>query len=216
MLSNSKKKLVRENSLLWGEDVAESYHAAAASHMDVQRNYFIEPILARHPVEYTKVVDFACGYGRNTDFLLAHSEEIVMVDVNEHNLYYCRQKYAGDQRVSVIGCNGYDLRAISDASITFLYTFDSVVHFPPKIVKAYMPEFSRVLTPGAYAFIHHSNYTAAGEDADFRGNPHWRNYMSDKLFAKMARSAGFEVVEQTICEWGGDADIDCISLLKKR
>jgi hypothetical protein len=40
-----------------------------------------------------------------------------------------------------------------------------------EIVMSYIPEFARVLRPGAYAFVHHSNYTA-NPGGDFRQNPH--------------------------------------------
>lgn len=216
MLGNSKKKLVKENSLLWGEEVAQSYHAAAADHMAVQWGHFIEPIIKRHPINYDSVIDFACGYGRNTDQLLNYTSNVSMVDVNPHNIEYCQRKYSGDERVRVVSCSGFDLKNIPNQSATLLYTFDSVVHFPPQIVKAYLPDFYRVVASGGYAFVHHSNYTAAGEGADFKDNPHWRNYMSDRMFAKLALSVGFEVVEQDICEWGGVPELDCISLLRKR
>lgn len=215
MLFNSLKNLVKRNSLLWGEDVAETYHGAAARDMQVHWDKFIEPVRARHPIDYSSVVDFACGYGRNTDFLLRFSECITMIDVNPHNIDYCREKYATNPQVTVKQCNGYDLRAISDDFCTFLYTFDSMVHFPPKIVRAYLPEFFRVLKPGGYSLIHHSNYADRGPNADFKTNPHWRNHMSATLFAGISRGVGFEVVEQTVHPWGDIQALDCVTVLRK-
>ncbi len=214
MLFKSMKSLVKKNSLLWGEDVAESYHGAAARDMQVHWNRYIEPTIQRHPIDYANTIDFACGYGRNTDFLLTLAEHVTMIDVNKHNLEYSQRKYANNPKVTVKECNGYDLRNIDDGACTFFYTFDSMVHFPPDIVKAYLPEFYRVLAPGAYALIHHSNYTAGGPGNDFRKNPHWRNYMSAEMFADIARSAGFSVVEQTVHDWGLP-DLDCVSVVKK-
>ncbi|WP_053252939.1 class I SAM-dependent methyltransferase [Ensifer adhaerens] len=215
MFFTSLKNLVKRNSLLWGEDVAEAYHGAAARDMQAHWNQFIEPARRRHPIDYTSVVDFACGYGRNTDFLLPFSEHVTMIDVNEHNLQYCQEKYAGNPKVDVKQCNGYDLGKIPGEHCSFFYTFDSMVHFPPKILKAYLPEFFRVLKSGGYALVHHSNYTAGGPNGDFKANPHWRNYMSVDMFANISRAAGFIVAEQTMHAWGEVADLDCVTILQK-
>ncbi|SDO22001.1 class I SAM-dependent methyltransferase [Ensifer sp. YR511] len=215
MLFNNLKSLVRKNSLLWGADVAEAYHGAAARDMQLHWDQFIEPARQRHPINYDTTIDFACGYGRNTDFLLSFARHITMIDVNQHNLDYCRKKYADNVRVDVKECSGYDLRDIVDDYCSFFYTFDSMVHFPPRIIKAYLPEFFRILKSGGYALIHHSNFTGRGVDADFRASPHWRNYMSAKMFAEVAEGAGFAVVEQTIHAWGGVPELDCVSILKK-
>lgn len=216
MIFNRKRHLVQKNSMLWGEEVAEQYHGAAARDMQAHWDEYIEPTLRRHPIDYEAVMDFACGYGRNTDILLLRSKTVTMVDVNTHNIAYCQKKYADEQRVNVVECSGYDMSKIESNSTTFFYTFDSVVHFPKELIKSYMPEISRVMKLGAHAFIHHSNYTAGGPKADFRSNPHWRNYMSADLFAQLAADVGFEIVEQSVQPWGGVAELDCISVLKKR
>jgi ubiquinone/menaquinone biosynthesis C-methylase UbiE len=214
MFFRSMKNLVQKNSLLWGEEVAEDYHGAAARDMQAHWNDYIEPTIRRHPITYTNTIDFACGYGRNTDFLLPLADHVTMIDVNKHNVEYCQKKYADNPKVTVNECNGYDLSNIGDGECSFFYTFDSMVHFPQEIVKAYLPEFFRVLAPGGYAFIHHSNYVAGGPKKDFRKNPHWRNYMSAAIFADIATSAGFSVAEQTLHHWGVP-DLDCVSVIKK-
>ncbi|MEI3855876.1 MULTISPECIES: class I SAM-dependent methyltransferase [unclassified Ensifer] len=214
MFQNNLKSLVKKNSLLWGKEVAEDYHKAAERDMEMHWNGYVEPALARHAIDYSEVVDFACGYGRNTDFLLRRAGRVSMVDVNKHNIEYCRAKYQNNQRVEVRACNGYDLGDIGEASCTFFYTFDSMVHFPLRIVEAYLPEFFRVLKPGGYALVHHSNYTKAGPNADFKKNPHWRNYMSAEIFAGLAKAAGFVVAEQTVHPWGVP-NLDCVTILLK-
>jgi ubiquinone/menaquinone biosynthesis C-methylase UbiE len=63
------------------------------------------------------------------------------------------------------------------AAATFLFCFDSMVHFDSDVVRAYLREARRVLRPGGHAFLHHSN-TMAHPGGDFRAQPHWRNFMS--------------------------------------
>jgi hypothetical protein len=103
------------------------------------------------------------------------------------------------------------LASLETAAFTFLYTFDAMVHFDLEIVLSYITEFSRVLEDGAYAFVHHSNYTA-NPGGDFRDNPHWRNFMSAGIFKHVAVRSGFTVVQQRIFSWG-EPDNDCISVL---
>lgn len=214
MILKSLKGLVKRDSLLWGQSVADDYHGAAARDMQQHWDVYIEPAIRNHPIDYSHVIDFACGYGRNTDFLLKLAEQVTMIDVNMHNVEYCRVKYSANSNVVVRECNGYDLRNIGTETGTFFYTFDSMVHFPPKIIEAYLPEFFRVLRRGGYALIHHSNYTAAGPRADFRENPHWRNYMSAQLFASIAEATGFSIVEQTVHAWG-IPELDCVTVLRR-
>jgi ubiquinone/menaquinone biosynthesis C-methylase UbiE len=214
MLAKRLKKVVQQNSLLWGADVAADYHGAAALGMEEQWEGVIKPALQRHPIDYTDTFDFACGYGRNTDFLLTLAGRVTMIDVNSHNVEYCKDKYRGNDKVSIVQCNGYDLRQLEPESATFLYTFDSMVHFPKDIIKSYLPEFLRVLRRGGFAFIHHSNYTLGGPKKDFRENPHWRNYMSAEIFCDIAKRSGFNIEEQTVIPWDLP-ELDCITILSK-
>lgn len=69
--------------------------------------------------------------------------------------------------------DGTGLVGLDTSAFTFVYTFDSMVHFDLEIVMSYIPEFARVLKPAAHAFVHHSNYTA-NPGGDFRQNPHWK------------------------------------------
>ena len=92
-----------------------------------------------------------------------------------------------------------------DGSITLVYSFDSMVHFAPEVVRSYLRECRRVLVPGGHGFCHHSNYTG-NRDGDFRTSPHWRNYMSRELFATYCREAGLDLVRSDVIDWGQPPD----------
>lgn len=209
----SLDEMVSENSMLWGADVSYDYHQRAAQDMRTHWDLFIQPAIRKHPIDYARVIDFACGQGRNSDMLVHFADHITMIDVHSENVEFCLQKYSFSPRIDVKSCNGYNLDGIDDQSTTFLYCFDAMVHFPPEIVRSYMPEFQRVMCPGAYAFIHHSNYDKA-PGGDFRSNPHWRNHMSAGEFAGIATAAGLEVVEQVLIDWE-IPELDCISVLSR-
>ena len=103
---------------------------------------------------------------------------------------------------------------LPDESQTFLFTFDSMVHFDAEVIDSYLSEFSRILCPGGAAFVHHSNYRE-NKGGDFRDNPHWRSYMTAELFEKLALQSGFDWIEQVMMNWGHAADLDCLSLIGK-
>ena len=208
------QNIVASEAFLWGDSTASSYHEHASSHMDVQWDNIISPILRTLPIDYSKTIDFAAGYGRNTRKLLDFGAgHVTMVDVNPECIDHMRTHFTGENTTIVLN-DGFDLAGLETGAFTFLYSFDAMVHFDLEIISSYVPEFSRVLKSGAYAFVHHSNYTA-NPGGDFRDNPHWRNFMSAGIFKHLARRAGFEVVQQTLLNWG-EPDNDCITVLSKR
>jgi SAM-dependent methyltransferase len=109
--------------------------------------------------------------------------------------------------------NGIDLSAVPDASVTFVYCFDAMVHFYPEVVRKYIKEFRRVLAPKARGFVHYSN-NHANPQADYRDHPGWRNYMSREIFEawlvedglRPIKSAYVRGVMEVITEDDGNCD----------
>jgi len=209
------KEIVANEALLWGNGVADTYHAAAGRAMDDQWRRMIWPMLQRNGVDVSQTVELACGFGRNSRKLLeAGSRSLTLVDVNPDNIAYCRQHIQPLGNVSLVQNNGLDLSALGDGKFTLVYTFDSMVHFDLELVISYVAEFARILQPGGLAFIHHSNFTGS-PGSDFRQNPHWRNFMSAMIMRHIAFRNKFEVAEQQIISWGGVSGLDCLSLLRR-
>ena len=207
--------VIANESLLWGKNVAGTYHAAAARDMERHWNSLIWPMLSRHAVDFSSTLELACGYGRNSRKLLqAGAASLTLVDVNPDNIAYCRDNIQPLGNVHLVQNNGVDFEQLGNETFTFAYTFDSMVHFDLELVISYVAEISRVLKVGGLAFIHHSNYCDL-PGADFKNNPHWRNFMSAKIMRHIAIKNGLDVVEQQIIDWGGSHQIDCLSLLKR-
>jgi SAM-dependent methyltransferase len=206
--------IVSSQSMLWGSAVDGLYHGPAQAAMDEHWTDIIAPFLAGEPIDMSRCLDFATGYGRNAAKLReAGASRVTLVDVHPDNVAHCRQRFAGDKAIVVHQNNGFDLSGLSDGAFTFVYSFDAMVHFDERLVAAYLPEFFRVLEPGGYAFVHHSNYSAA-PGTPFMENPHWRNHMSVERFADLARSAGFTIARQQKLSWIVD-DLDGLSLLQR-
>jgi ubiquinone/menaquinone biosynthesis C-methylase UbiE len=211
--SDRLRETVQAEAFHWGAETAVSYHGVAASHMDQQWKTLIEPVLAHYPIDYSRTIDFAAGYGRNTRKLLeAGAAHVTMVDVNPECVAHLETHFPRDRTSAVLN-DGAGLAGLDTSAFTFLYTFDAMVHFDLEIVISYIPEFARVLKLGAHAFVHHSN-DAANPGGDFRQNPHWRNFMSAAIFKHIAVRSGFDVIRQETFSWG-EPDIDCITVLQR-
>jgi len=209
------QNVVASESMLWGNNVANTYHAAATRDMERHWQHLIWPMLSRHAVDFSHTLELACGYGRNSRKLLeAGAASLTLVDVNPDNIEYCREHIQPLGDVSLIQNNGIDLSPLGEETFTFVYTFDSMVHFDLELVISYVAEFSRVLKVGGLSFIHHSNYSES-PGVEFQSNPNWRNFMSAKIMRHIAIRNKFEVVEQQIIDWGGSPKIDCLSLLRR-
>jgi len=169
--------------------------------------------LAPHAIDYANTLDLACGRGRHSQMLATLAKHMVLVEVNPEYIAFCRERFAGKPWDFVVN-NGYDLAAVGDRSITFLYCYDAAVHFDLEIILAYIKEFRRVLVPGGFAFVHHSNVDAH-PGIDFRLHPHWRNFMSKEIFAHLAIHNGLELIDQLVFDGcGPEAASDCFSLVR--
>lgn len=200
--------------------INSNYFDKAESHMRRQWNYYVWPYI--QDFLRTNVLDLAAGYGRNTEFLKDVCNQVIVSDINQGCLDYCRGRFKDDLNLSYFLLDGYSLEGIEEKSIALIYSFDSMVHFEPEVVESYIKEFQRVLVSGGHGFIHHSNYLGAQEDFTF--GPHWRNRMSKEIFKSLLEEVGLEVVSQRVIGWdesclGSEnvvSSLDCISIFTKR
>ena len=103
------------------------------------------------------VVEIAPGRGRWTRFLLPLAERLHLVDQSPECINRCKERFANAPALTFEVNDGRTLRGVPDASVDFLFTYDSLVHAELDVMKAYLAEFRRTLKPGGFAFVHHSN-----------------------------------------------------------
>jgi ubiquinone/menaquinone biosynthesis C-methylase UbiE len=168
-------------------------------------------------------LDFAAGHGRNSSNLAKLAKKLYVVDANPDAVQFLRQRFEAEAQaqcaVSVIQNNGVDLSDVPSGTVTTLYSFDAMVHFEKRLVEAYMPEFQRVMAPGALGFIHHSNFGRISEDPDFRNHPAWRANVDKNFFAQCCFRHKLLAVRQVTIDWSvGEMpmqDLDCLSIICK-
>ena len=77
----------------------ESYFASAEQWIDRQWSVEIEPILTRHPIDYSLTVDLGCGQGRNIPKLLPLAGKVIGLDVNPELIDLCNKRFATEKKV---------------------------------------------------------------------------------------------------------------------
>ena len=203
------------------DDWASHVYYDRAEELDVMAVFWAEGtpfVRAFDQLDRTSMIELACGHGRHAAQIIDTVGSLLLLDVNETNIDFCRRRFIGRTNVRCEVNNGYDLQLAATASASSIYSYDAMVHFEPDVVGAYLMDIPRVLKPGGRALLHHSVYSGnpGGRYAD---NPHHRNYMTSDLFKHFALRAGLAIISQEIFPWGAGsnfaADIDGLTLLER-
>lgn len=162
------------------------------------------------------VLEIAPGHGRFTRFLKEWSRRLIGVDLAPNCVEACRGRFADDPRLSFHVNDGRSLPMVSDGTIDFAFSFDSLVHVEIEAIEAYLDELGRVLRPGGIGFLHHSNVAALLAEGAF-DNRHWRaESVSARRVAERCPQAGLACVGQEIVNWGCAELSDCFTVVTTR
>lgn len=179
------------------------------------------------------ILEVGPGYGRWTQFLLDHCQELIIVDIAERCIHACKQRFEDSHQIRFCVGNGYSLDFLEDSSVDFIFSFESLVHTEIEILGSYLKEFSRVLRPGGSGFVHHSNlgsYENYFSRLDalpislsrllrLRGLADYDEWRAPTVtaenFERAGRDAGLHLVSQELVPWGGRRLIDCFSIFAK-
>lgn len=182
------------------------------------------------------ILEIAPGYGRWTAFLRNYCRRLTIVDLSTRCIEKCRERFAGDSRISYFVNDGTSLGMVDDASVDFIFSFDSLVHAEDDVLGSYMAEFSRKLRPDGVAFIHHSNLDEYERLVRIQSrlskvpklvgglsrlgvwenvNCHWRaRTMTAEKMAMFAKEYDLQCVSQELVTWNTkSAMIDCFSTI---
>ncbi len=174
------------------------------------------------------ILEIAPGFGRWTHYLKDYCEQLWAVDKSAECIEACLQRFAASSHVRCHLNDGRSLSMVPDASIDFVFSFDSLVHTNRDVVEAYLRELRRKLKIGGKGFIHHSNFgeyvnTPRERLPEALAKPlikarildwaHHRNPgMSADLFRTLCAQNGLYCVSQELVNWRGRRLIDCLSL----
>ena len=200
-----------------GKDWAKSNYYDRAEEADWLQPFWGEqsPFLRFFKeLDLTCVLELACGHGRHSEQLRGKAQSIVLVDINEANIAFCRKRFSGLEEFRFVLTNGYSFDSVQDRECTAVFSYDAMVHFDSDVVRAYLEETARVLRPGGRALFHHSNYSQ-NPGGDAHDNPGWRNFMSEALFEHYAAKCGLRRLASEVLNWGGKTALDFLTLLER-
>ena len=166
----------------------------------------------------TNILEIALGFGRWTPFLLNYCTRYIGIDISEVAVTHCQRAFSPlPGRPQFILGDGLHLSPATDNSIGFVFSFDSLVHVEIECISSYLAEIFRVLEPGGYAFLHHSNigqYVREGQltiaNHGMRGTS-----MSAERVHELCQSAGLRPLVHEKIRWIFNEYTDCFSLLQK-
>jgi SAM-dependent methyltransferase len=201
---------------------------------DTEWHGCIWPRIAQHlPAEH--VLEIAPGRGRWTQFLQAYAAHLTVVDLAPTCIAACRDRFRGLTHLTYHVNDGRSLAMLDDASIDFVFSFDSLVHADTDTVRAYVLQLGHKLKVGGTGFLHHSNLGAqrhwlgakravvalcAGSTrlADHLIQECLREpSMTAALMRDFCSEAGLACAMQELITWpGAHRPIDCLTTITKR
>ena len=166
------------------------------------------------------MLEIASGYGRWTHFLRNYATKLIAIDLAENCIEACKQRFAGDPRLSLYANDGKSLAMVEDNSLDFVFSYDSLVHADPEVLEAYLFELKGKMKENSVGFIHHSNFGEFRKEyayvmsipveirplilnKKYAGPHHWRSQiMTAPLFREMCEKTGFQCISQELVNWG--------------
>ena len=104
------------------------------------------------------VLEISPGGGRFSEIFRHKVRSYIGIDINAPAIEILRtQRFVNASHMQFYTNDGHSMPMVQNNSITFVFSFDSMVHFPPKAVVSYIAEIARVLRPGGTAWLHHGN-----------------------------------------------------------
>jgi SAM-dependent methyltransferase len=122
----------------------------------------------RHFLPAQRILEIAPGFGRWTQFLLNYCDGLIGVDLAPKCVDACQKRFEGQNAIFAVN-DGQTLPMVADASIDFVFSYDSLVHVESETLASYLTELARILKPDGLAFLHHSNYGAYRRSARLFG-----------------------------------------------
>ena len=164
------------------------------------------------------ILEIAPGFGRCTQFLKDFCDRLVVVDLSEKCIRACQERFRDCNNIEYHVNDGRSLDMVADQSIDFIFSWDSLVHADSSVMKEYVRQFSRILKPGGFGFLHHSNLAEVVEKMHGKipyENVHLRDETMDSpLFLKYSEESGLDCILQEKINWRDNFLIDCFSVIR--
>jgi len=178
-------------------------------------------------------LEIAPGYGRWTQFIQLEAQHLIVVDLSESCIEACKGRFAEATNISYHVNDGKSLAMVVEESVDFAFSFDSLVHADLDVLRAYLVELSKKLSPDGVAFLHHSNIGVYARrwaiqsrlprnlrkflgPLRFAGHSHDRDFtVTAAAFERACRELGLVCIAQETLNWRNSLRIDAFSTLTR-
>lgn len=208
------KKMITPETAEW-----DKYYKEAEGMANGQFENIIKPFIDKFSLfnSTSVVLDFACGRGRIANIIKDKCRNLICYDISKEAINYCKERFSEYKNIKYIIGKENKIN-LEDNCIDFIYSWDAMVHFNYRNIDIYLHEFFRVLKPGGYVFIHHSNLLnnklITEKSETWFENIHCRSNVGKDDVRFIANKHGFDVICQETLDWGIEG-LDCISILRK-
>lgn len=162
------------------------------------------------------VLEIAPGFGRWTKYLLSLADRIVLVDLAERCIEYCKTRFKNETHIEYFVNDGTSLDMIEDETLDFVFSYDSLVHAEIDVMQAYIEQLSKKLIANGVAFLHHSNigeYQNMTSELVITGKDHGRAFsVTAGAIRECIKKSGLVCISQETLNWGGELMTDCITV----
>lgn len=165
-----------------------------------------------------RILEIAPGYGRWTQYLAEHCQELIGVDLSVECVAALRQRFT-DPKFRFECNDGKSLPTVADRSIDFAFSFGSLIHVESDVIYSYLTGLARVLTDDGVAFLHHSHVAASPLLEARPRNKHWRGEtVSGDVVIAFCQRLGLSVWSQERLSWTGTPNLvsDCFSVIGRQ
>jgi len=170
-------------------DEMSRYYDARAPWHDHYMNYrsnegmeqLLKPVIDRVAEIMTgaRVLEIACGTGNWTQVLARRAASVVATDVSHTALEIAKGKLAGQNNVSLIQCDAFDMMGIGGC-FDAVFAADWWSHIPKGILPSFLEAVASKLAPGATAvFLDMSNREF------FRREPSYRDEDGNRVSLRL-------------------------------
>lgn len=165
-------------------------------------------------LDTTELLEIACGQGRHTVLVPQGYQRIFAIDTSVDAIAVATERFKENPKLTATLSEDGMTIPQADSSFTAAFSYDAMVHFELMTMASYLKETGRVLKPGGKALFHHSAYDQ-NPTGHFTQSPHWRNYMTQDLFAHLASRAGLRIIDTISFPWSDEIITDALTLMVK-
>ena len=94
------------------------------------------------------ILEIAPGFGRCTQYLLGLCRRLTVVDLTEKCINTCQARFAEHSHIEYMVNDGRSLAFLDDASVDFVFSWDSLVHADADVCRAYVTQLGQKMAPG--------------------------------------------------------------------